>query len=340
MTSDKMLIWFSMTKAVTAVATAQMWEQGQFDLDDHVCHYIPEFGIKGKEAITIRHVLTHTGGFRDADGFLSGRFAGLPRSWEETIARICDAGLEPDWIPGKKAGYHPTSGWFILGELVRRFDGRPFNRYVREVIFEPLGMLDSWVGMPSERYHEYGDRIAPMHAAVDGRLVPLVGLDTEDALTLCIPGANGRGPIREFARVFEMLLFRGLPSTAIQGQREGARLLSPQTVEAITARHRVGMFDETFQAVVDWGLGLIVDSINYGRHCSPRTFGHGGGQSSVTFADPEQCLVVALVVNGMPGPAAHYRRFEAITTAIYEDLGLVEPGSPGRDHVMPSRGSA
>ena len=63
MTRETMMIWFSSTKAVTAVAVAQQWERGKFELDDAVAKYIPEFGNRGKEAITIRHVLTHRGGF-------------------------------------------------------------------------------------------------------------------------------------------------------------------------------------------------------------------------------------------------------------------------------------
>jgi CubicO group peptidase (beta-lactamase class C family) len=103
------------------------------------------------------------------------------------------------------------------------------------------------------------------------------------------------------------------------------------TVELFTSRHRVGMFDQTFQHEIDWGLGFTIDSNRYGaetipygfgRHASPSTFGHGGSQSSVAFADPEHGLVVALVCNGRPGEARHNRRARDIHSAIYEDLGL------------------
>jgi CubicO group peptidase (beta-lactamase class C family) len=120
-----------------------------------------------------------------------------------------------------------------------------------------------------------------------------------------------------------------------RGARAGVRLLSPQAVEAVSARHRAGMMDETFGIVIDWGLGFIIEAIAYGRHASPRTFGHGGAQSSVGFCDPEHGVVVALLTNGMPGHARHYPRFEAIATAIYEDLGLAAPGAPGRRRAAP-----
>ena len=84
---------------------------------------------------------------------------------------------------------------------------------------------------------------------------------------------------------------------------------------------------------MDWGLGIIIDSnrygddtvpYGYGRSSSPRTFGHGGSQSSIAFADPDCRLVVAAVFNGMPGEAKHDARMRAVLAALYEDLGLAQ----------------
>jgi CubicO group peptidase (beta-lactamase class C family) len=327
MTPETLMLWFSSTKALVAVAVAQCWERGLLELDDPVARHIPEFAARGKERVTIRHVLTHTAGFRWADHFgkVDGPFA---VSWEESLRRICEAPLEPGWVPGETAGYHPTSGMFVLGEIVRRRDGRPFDRYVREAICEPLGMRDTWVGMPPARYRAYGSRIGLMHNTATGTPRPLKRLDSEEVAARCVPGANGRGPIRELGFLYEMLCGRGA--------RAGVRLLSPQAVEALSARHRTGMLDQSFGIVIDWGLGFIIDAVIYGRHASRRTFGHGGAQSSVGFCDPEHALVVACVTNGMPGRARHYPRFEAIASAIYEDLGLAAPGSAGRRRAMPT----
>ena len=65
MTSDSMMTWFSMTKAVTAVAVAQQWERGALDVDEPAARHLPELAEHGKGAITIRHLLNHTGGVRD-----------------------------------------------------------------------------------------------------------------------------------------------------------------------------------------------------------------------------------------------------------------------------------
>ena len=100
--------------------------------------------------------------------------------------------------------------------------------------------------------------------------------------------------------------------------------MSPVTLAAVSARHRTEMLDETFGVIVDWGLGFAIDTSAMGRHCSRRTFGHGGHLSSVAFCDPEHGVVVAVVCNGMPDRDRHYRRLDAISSAVYVDgLGLL-----------------
>ena len=317
MRPDTLMIWMSSTKAVVAVAVAQLWERGMLELDDPVARHIPEFGARGKEAVTVRHVLTHTAGFRG----LAGEWERQP--WDAVVAAVCDARLEAGWTPGRKAGYHVATSWYVLGELVRRLDGRPFERYVREAVFGPLGMPDSWVGMPPERYRAYGDRVGLMHDTAGPAPAADLFWDTEEGAALCRPAGNGRGPARELGRFYLALLNRGA--------LDGARVLSAQTVEAITAPHRVGLYDHTFRHAMDWGLGFMVNSnrygpgtvpYNFGPHASDRTFGHSGHQSSTAFADAEHGLAVALVLNGMPGEAPHHVRMREILSAVYEDLGL------------------
>lgn len=320
MTPDTIMPWLSSCKPVGAVAVAQLWERGRLELDDPVCRFVPEFGASGKDRITLRHLLTHTAGIP----FVAAKRG--EASWNEIIATICAASLEPGWEPGRKAGYHVASAWYMLAEVIRRIDGRPYDQFVRDEIFRPLGLEDSWIGIPQDRLRAYGDRIGVLYGA---RGAPLpVDLDAEARGLPFRPGGSGRGPIHDLGRFYEMLLFRGT--------RAGTRILSAQTVEALTARHRAGMIDQTFQHVMDWGLGFILDSKIYNRHeppygygpyASPRTFGHGGYQSSTGYCDPEHGLVVAAVANGLPGEADHDRRFRALNAAIYEDLGLVDPAA-------------
>jgi CubicO group peptidase (beta-lactamase class C family) len=319
MTPDTIMLWMSSTKPITAIAIGQIWERGKIALDDPVAKYIPEFGAKGKEAIAIRHVLTHTGGFRAA----VGPWTNDP--WDQIIAQICAAEIEAGWIVGQTSGYHIASGWYVLGEIVRRVcaDGRPYSEYVREKICEPLGMRDTWIGMPAARWREYGDRIAPMHfGSTFKRPQPHnypPWSNTAEAVAIERPGGSGRGPIHDLGRFYEAMLAGG----------EG--VVRPQTIEAIASRHTVGLMDKTFQFQLDRGLGIVLDSKQYGplsgwygSRCSPRTWGHAGYNCSVGFLDPENRIVVALVFNGMPEaePILHEERARATIDAVYDDLGI------------------
>lgn len=312
MTGNTINLWLSAGKPLTAMAIARLWEQGKLDLDDRVTKYIPEFGTLGKEPITLLHLLNHTAGFRPVD-------TGWPElSWNETLQRIYDAPLEENWQIGKTAGYHVTSSWFILGEVLQRLTEKPYSELIRELILEPLGMTDSWVGMPADIYEQLKDNIAYVYQREKGEMQ----LTDWHAAPRCVnpsPGGNARGPIRELGWFYECLLNEGMP------------LFEPQTVETMTSRHRVGEFDLTLQHTVDYGLGFIVNSNRYGeetvpygfgKYASEATFGHGGSQSSIAFADPERELVVAVVANGRPGEPKHQRRAKEINDAIYEDLGL------------------
>ncbi len=311
-----LVAWLSAGKPLTAVAIAQLWERELLDADDPVARHLPEFAAHGKERITLRHLLTHTAGIRMLE-------VGWPeRPWEEIVARICSARPEPRWEPGRKAGYHRESSWFLLGEIVRRLDGRPLERYVREELCEPLGMDDCWLGMPGERFAAYGERLAP---AFDTERRPPAAhpWDDERHLTRCSPASGARGPAGQLLSLYEMLLGRG--------RHAGRRFLAPATVDALTSHQRVGMFDHTFRAVLDWGFGFVLNSAHYGdpdapygygERASPRAFGHSGFRSIVAFADPEHGLAVALAVNGTPSEEAHRRRFHEVLTALYGDLGL------------------
>ena len=322
--SDDLMLWLSSCKPVTAVAVVRQAERGRLRLDDPVAQHIPEFAQNGKGQITVRHLLTHTAGIRGAALHASG----MP--WDEVIAEVCAAPIEPRWVVGETAGYHTTSSWFILGELVQRLSGIPFARYVREKIFEPLGMNDSWIGMPPEQFRAYGRRIAPVYDTSRGTLEQDQFNNTEAAAVMPRPASGGRGPVRELGRFYEMLRNRGAGNGS--DGAPGARLLGPESVDDMTRRHRAGTFDKTFGHVIDFGLGLILSSsgggeddaapYGYGPYASAATFGHSGARSSCAFCDPDRGLVVAWACNGMPAEPAHQRRQRGINAALYEDLGF------------------
>ncbi|MBM4075533.1 MAG: beta-lactamase family protein [Planctomycetes bacterium] len=315
MNSDTINLWLSSGKPLTAVAILQQRDQGRLEVDDRVARFIPEFEQNGKQEITIRHVLTHTSGFRHVE-------TGWPDvSWDESIRRICESPLEEGWVVGQTAGYHTTSSWFILGEILQRLTGQPFADVIRDNIFRPLGMTDSRAAIPIDQFNSAESRIGWLYQREAGEL-KLLDWHEPSRCAAASPGGNIRGPIRDLGRFYEMLLNHGVG-------REG-RVLSIESVQLMTSRHRSGSFDQTLGAVVDFGLGIIIDSkihgleiipYGYSRYSSGRTFGHGGAQSSQGWCDPESGLVVAYFFNGRAGEGQHQRRAKNLNDAIVQDLG-------------------
>lgn len=320
MTDDSIALWMSSGKPITAVAIMQLVEQGELELDDAVAHYLPHFAAHGKSYITIRQLLTHTAGIRTA------RFKFPQDDWDSIIAAICDT--KPEWEAGEEGGYHTQTTWFLLGELVDAVSGLTVCQYVREYIFQRLGMQHSWLGMPEERYFVYEEtgRLLDMPNTATGEPKPSP-MTSFDWSIRPRPGGNCMGPISDLVQFYNMLLHGG--------SFNGVSILKEETVAQMTCRQRANMLDHTFKQTVDWGLGLAINSAHhapnqawhripygYGPHASRDTFGHGGAQSSIAFADPQHQLAVAIVFNGMPGEAKHQQRINPILEALYEDLCL------------------
>ncbi len=316
MSTDSLVPWLSNSKPLGAVALAQLRERGLLEFDDRVADFIPEFTCGGKDGITLRHILTHTAGL--------SIFADFPEaSWDEIIATICGAAVQDDWVVGETAGYDPRTSWYVLGEVVRRLDGRDYGRYVREEIFEPLDMRDSWMSTTRAQFAEYGGRnsLFPNVGGSFGGEQRTMAYYEKRAGEMA-PAGSARGPISELGRFYEAMLrgFRG----------EDTPVLGADAVRLLATRWRVGKPDLTMQYVMDWGLGFLIDSKRYapthpygfGRHASDSSFGHFGMQSSNAFADPEHGLVAAFFFNSRPGEAAHHRRSQHLAAAIYKDLGL------------------
>lgn len=295
MTPATVVEWASATKAVTCSALALLWQRGLLDLDDPVCRHLPAFAAAGKEAVTVRHLLTHTGGLRDPVD------DGMP--FAEAVAAVCRAPLVAGWVPGARCAYNSVAMWAVAA-LVARLSGRPFHEFVRAELFAPLGLRDSWIGMPTAVFRAYGDRLA----AVPG----FAASGTEAWVTWGRPTGGGHGPIGELGRFYAALLDR--------------RLLGAPTVEAMTARHLCGVYDEKLKAVVDRGLGFLLGSSytghGYGPHASRRAFGHGGRNWCVAFADPKYGLAVGVYWNGRADGATQAERQPALLAALYQDLNL------------------
>jgi CubicO group peptidase (beta-lactamase class C family) len=309
---EDLMLLYSSGKPLTVVAVLQLWEQGKLGLDDRVGEYIDGWGA-GKERCTIRHVLTHTGGFPNADAKLFDH--DVP--YDEVVAAI--AASPALWEPGTDAAYHPSSGWKILGAIVERVDGRPIDRYLHDEVFTPLGVENMRLGIPRREQVALGERITPVHWR--GHVMPVV--DDEGALQMVPykvdevhnepgfvakvePGGGTRAPARELGRFYESLLGFGPP------------LLERRTVEVMSAVHRYGIKDRLFRRNIPWGLGI---QVAFTGGTGRRAFGHGGMASSRALADPEFGLVMVMVSNALPEFLPAEQRLFQVTDAVYSSLG-------------------
>jgi CubicO group peptidase (beta-lactamase class C family) len=307
MSRDTWTLWFSAGKPITAAALAHCVSNGLLTWQTLIADLIPEFARHGKDGITLAHVLTHTAGLHALDPIDPA----LP--WEEKLARIYDFALPLDWVPGERAAYSSTAGWYVLGEVYQRVTRQPLDEFVRRNFFQSG---DAGLTVPSSELNQVQDSMAWMYDTSGSTSAPVRFWNSDEALASLVPGGSARGVIAAVGKFYERLLFA-------HSKRDPA-------INQMIARQRSGVFDETFQFKTDMGYGVILNSnydgvqmpYGYGRAASRDTFGHSGNQSSCAFADPERQLVVAWACNGMPGERKHQQRQRAINNAIYEDLGI------------------
>ncbi|MDA0301165.1 MAG: serine hydrolase, partial [Chloroflexi bacterium] len=121
--NDTLYCLFSATKGVVGASVWALIEDGRLRLDEKVCEIIPEFTGHGKDAITVEHVLTFTGGFPLAPMH--------PRLWEDREGRVARmAGWWLNWEPGSRYEYHPTTAHWVLVEIIMRRTGLDFRDYI------------------------------------------------------------------------------------------------------------------------------------------------------------------------------------------------------------------
>lgn len=302
-TPETLFVLFSSTKPLSACCLHILLERGRFDLDDPVARHWPDFARNGKAAVTIRHVLTHSGGFPETPPQLS------PRTWGDwnAIVRAMEE-IELTWEPGQDTGYHPLNFGWVVGELVRRLDGRPISQFLREEVTGPLEMRDTYLGLPPE----LEERVACLSACGEG-VDPQAAatFNRPDVHQAVIPAGNGISTARDLARFYAML--------AAGGTLDGVHILSPESVERATAVQVEVKRDRSLGIPMRWALGFHLGGNRvdlFGYHTNPRAFGHAGHGSSVGWADPDLGLAVGIVTNGIREAAGHALRAAALSDAI------------------------
>jgi CubicO group peptidase (beta-lactamase class C family) len=332
---DTLFTAWSTTKGFAITCLHLLAERGQVAYDTPVARYWPEFAANGKGPITVHHVLTHQAGIPQLPTNVTPE---LMTDWDGMCAAI--ATHAPLWMPGTKTGYHAwTFGW-IIGELIRRVDGRPIAQFAREELCQPLGITDFYLGIPDA----VEARVAPLRQAppLIGPAIPTGGLALQvvppqvtsaealnrpDVRRASIPGGGGIMNARALARHYAML--------AGEGELEGVRLLSAARVAQIRSL-QTDAYDEVLGKRVRKGLGYFLggplDQGGDERMGSTGTeFGHPGAGGFLGFADPARRLSFGLTKNLMTvGSTPERNAATMIAAAIRQSLDAA-PESRGRD---------
>ena len=309
----------SQTKAITSTAVMMLWEQGYFRLDDPISKYIPEFDEQtvlvgfneadssyttrpAEGAITIRHLLTHTSGLGygiiDGDARMRKIYqkAGVVDLYTteditigESVKRLAELPLHHD--PGARFTY--SEGLDVLGYLVEVLTGQKFDQFLKEHLFNPLGMMDTQFYLRPEQYR----RLVPVQTKnTEGEWVIYEGhpdgyydaaYPTQGAKRFFSGGAGLSSTAQDYARFLQMYLNGGVFNEH--------QILSPTTIDLIMTNQTGDLFggDEVYYGLA---FGVVTDQgFAEGGRGSVGTFDWGGYFNTQYYADPELGIIGILM---------------------------------------------
>jgi CubicO group peptidase (beta-lactamase class C family) len=315
-TGDTLVNVWSTTKGLAALCVALLVERGKLSYEQTVASVWPEFGARGKAALTIAQLLSHQAG-------LSGLREPIAIRDYADHAKIAGllAAQEPFFAPGQ-SGYHAITHGFLTGELVRRATGKTLGAFFREEIAGPLG-ADAWIGLPESEDARAAEMVPPPggpdlplpeHPAARAALgnPPLDPAVPNQRWWRAaeLPAANGHATAEALARIYGMLA-RG-------GELDGRRFLSRETLAQAT-RERVLSTDLVLQVPTRWAAGWMLNNFGiYGPN--PATFAHAGWGGSFGAADPDAKLGIGYAMNQMyPNLMGDPRSLELLD-AVYASL--------------------
>jgi CubicO group peptidase (beta-lactamase class C family) len=328
-TAATLQLLLSSTAAAPAACAHLLAQRGLLDLEAPVAEYWPEFGQAGKDDVPVRWLLAHQVGLPAVDAKLTATDV---VAYEPVITAL--ERQVPLWEPGTAHGYHAITFGFLVGEVVRRIDGRSLGAFFHDEIARPLG-LDFWIGLPTAQ----DARVAPMDAGVarlaqivapDSLLVRAVSLDGalrdfgagEDPQRFRaaeVPSVNGIANARALARFYAGVigpLDGGPPAGLLTNEQ-----ISLARVCQTSGLDRVLTFPG-FKVATTIGLGFWTSSVSSAMG-GAGSFGAYAMGGSLGFADPEHGLAVGYVTNKMRMRVGSDPRSSALVRAAYDAAGAV-----------------
>jgi CubicO group peptidase (beta-lactamase class C family) len=320
---DTLFMLSSTSKGIASTCMHLCVERHGLSYDMPIAQVWPEFAARGKEQATLRHALCHQTGVPQTP-------VGYAPDWLPDWDRMCRgiADLEPMFPPGMRTAYHSLNFGYIIGEILRRVDGRPIARFLADEICTPLGIKGAYFGVPDSEMH----RVATLIDAPPAPLEYQAGMVGEPAgcnvaevfnrrevLQASIPGSGGVFSARGLAKHYALLAdARILPAARV---RQAIELQSFERDEIYGVRTRRA-------------LGYRRGS-DTGPLASPAAFGHVGGGGSFGYADPERRLAIGFAKNyyvyrsAIVTPDRPPRSVaQQVTEAVFDALGLKATAVP------------
>jgi CubicO group peptidase (beta-lactamase class C family) len=313
-------VW-SITKTMTSLAALMLVDRGELDLDAPVAKYWPEFAQNGKAEITVKQVMSHTGG---VSGWDEPFTLEVLYDYDLAVSRL--AAQAPWWEPGTASGYSLVNYGHIVGELVRRVSGKSLRRFVAEEIAGPLG-ADFSIGVPRSEYDRVSNVVPPPPGQMDLSQLPpghpalrtfgSMSLDatlprTEAWRDAEIGAANGFGNARSVARI-QSVISNG-------GEIDGVRLLSQSTIDRIFEVQSDGTDLVLFQHL-RFGIGYGLPSPQESQLPDRRIAYWGGWGGSIVLNDVDRGFTFAYVMNRMDGAVIGSVRSAAYQAAFFAAIG-------------------
>jgi CubicO group peptidase (beta-lactamase class C family) len=318
---DTLAVLMSSTKGMTALVAQMLEARGALDVEAPVATYWPEFATNGKEAITVRHVLTHTAGLVGLPGhaeFITWDGDGWG-SYDEIATRLASA--TPVWEPGTAIGYHAiTYGW-LMGEIIFRITGTRVGVLFKEWIAEPLG-LDARIGTPASEHDRIAWVIDEDYSKIPPEMQPLIQTylamlrdpstlagqafmgTTDDSLVekvetfarspnvwqIELPAGNGTSTARSLAKMYAVL--------ANGGEFNGVRLVPEESVRRWGAEQYRG-WQQLAPIEMQQALGYHNNLAAQGGPApfgpNEKAFGHGGMGGQIGCCDPDDNVAIGFV---------------------------------------------
>ncbi|MGZ4711960.1 MAG: serine hydrolase domain-containing protein [Acidimicrobiia bacterium] len=324
-TEDTVTNVWSTTKTMVALSALLLVERALVDPFAPVARYWPEFAANGKEHVEVRHLMSHTSGVPAWEQPVT--YADI-YDWESSTARL--AAQAPWWTPGEGSGYHALNYGHLIGEVIRRVDGRGLKQFVAEELAEPFG-ADFQIGLRDKDLSRVSDVVPPPPLPIDldalgpelkenialrtltSPLIDAATANTAGWRHADIGGANGHSNARGVARIQSIV--------GNDGTIDGRKILSRDTLDLIWQEQSHGP-DHVLFLPLRFGIGYglpepsTLPYIPEGEICF-----WGGYGGSMIVVDRGRRMTVAYMMNKMEAGIIGGLRSRAILESCYRSLG-------------------